>query len=101
MRATRTATRHPTSRDGAGTISCATSRATPRPGNTPSSLGPGNRRRESMRRLQIDDSGVIRIAIQHEIGRSEESRYDHRLHGLLLLAAGHSCQDVAALFGED
>jgi transposase len=54
-----------------------------------------------MRRLQIDESGVIRIAIQHEIGRSEESRYDHRLHGLLLLAAGHSCQDVAALFGED
>ena len=54
-----------------------------------------------MRRLQIDDSGVIRIAIQQEIGRSEESRYDHRLHGLLLLAAGHSCQDVAALFGED
>jgi transposase len=54
-----------------------------------------------MRRLHIDDSGVIRIAIQQEIGRSEESRYDHRLHGLLLLAAGHSCQDVAALFGED
>jgi transposase len=54
-----------------------------------------------MRKLQIDDSGVIRIAIQQEIGRSEESRYDHRLHGLLLLAAGHSCQDVAALFGED
>ena len=54
-----------------------------------------------MRRLQIDDTGVIRIALQQEIGRSEESRYDHRLHGLLLLAAGHSCQDVAALFGED
>jgi transposase len=54
-----------------------------------------------MRKLQIDDSGAMRIAIQQEIGRSEESRYDHRLHGLLLLAAGHSCQDVAALFGED
>jgi transposase len=54
-----------------------------------------------MRRLQIDDSGVIRIAIQQEIGRSEESRYDHRLHGLLLLAAGHSCREVAELFGED
>ncbi|MDE2451166.1 MAG: helix-turn-helix domain-containing protein [Gammaproteobacteria bacterium] len=54
-----------------------------------------------MRKLQIDDTGAIRIAIQQEIGRSEESRYDHRLHGLLLLAAGHSCQDVAALFGED
>lgn len=54
-----------------------------------------------MRKLQIDDTGAMRIAIQQEIGRSEESRYDHRLHGLLLLAAGHSCQDVAALFGED
>lgn len=54
-----------------------------------------------MRKLQIDDSGVMRIAIQHEIGRSEESRYHHRLHGLLLLAAGHSCREVAELFGED
>ena len=54
-----------------------------------------------MRKLQIDDSGAMRIAIQQEIGRSEESRYDHRLHGLLLLTAGHSCREVAALFGED
>lgn len=54
-----------------------------------------------MRKLQIDDSGVMRIAIQHEIARSEDSRYDHRLHGLLLLAAGHSCREVAELFGED
>ncbi len=54
-----------------------------------------------MRKLQIDDSGVMRIAIQQEIGRSEEARYDHRLHALLLLAAGHSCREVAELFGED
>lgn len=54
-----------------------------------------------MRKLQIDDSGGMRIAIQQEIGRSEESRYDHRLHGLLLLAAGHSCREVAELFGEN
>lgn len=54
-----------------------------------------------MRKLQIDDRGVMRIAIQQEIGRSGESRYDHRLHGLLLLAAGHSCREVAELFGED
>lgn len=54
-----------------------------------------------MRKLQFDDdSGVMLIAIQQEIGRSEESRYDHRLHGLLLLAAGHSCREVAELFGE-
>jgi len=54
-----------------------------------------------MRKLKIDEPGVIRIAIQQEIGRSEESRYDHRLHGLLLLAAGRSCREVAELFGED
>lgn len=54
-----------------------------------------------MRKLQIDDSSAMRIAIQQEIGRSEEARYDHRLHGLLLLAAGHSCREVAKLFGED
>ena len=54
-----------------------------------------------MRKLQIDDIGSMRIAIQQELGRSEEARYDHRLHGLLLLAAGHSCKQVAELFGED
>src|SRR5579863_767615 len=54
-----------------------------------------------MRKLQIEDSGVMRIAIQQEIGSSEDARYYHRLHGLLLLAAGHSCHEVAELFGED
>jgi len=54
-----------------------------------------------MRKLQIQDPEVMRIAIQQEIGRSEESRYDHRLHGLLLVTAGQSCRQVAELFGED
>ncbi len=54
-----------------------------------------------MRKLQVECTEVIRIAIQQEIERSEESRYDHRLHGLLLLAAGHSCRQVAGFFGED
>ena len=54
-----------------------------------------------MRKLQLDDPGAMRITLQQEMGRSEESRYDHRLHGLLLLAAGHSCREVAELFGED
>jgi len=54
-----------------------------------------------MRRLQIDHSDMMRITIQQEIGRSAESRYDHRLHGLLLLTAGRSCREVADLFGED
>jgi transposase len=54
-----------------------------------------------MRKLQIEDSGALRMAIQEEIERSEDSRYHHRLHGLLLLAAGHSCRQVAGVFGED
>jgi transposase len=54
-----------------------------------------------MRKLEIADSDVMRIAIQQEIARSDESRYDHRLHGLLLLTGGHSCQQIADLFGED
>ncbi len=54
-----------------------------------------------MRRLQIEDAEVMRIAIRQEIGRSDESRYDHRLHGVLLVANEHSCGAVASLFGED
>jgi transposase len=54
-----------------------------------------------MRKLQIENAEMIRLAIQQEIGRSEESRYDHRLHGLLLVTTGQSCREVARLFGED
>lgn len=54
-----------------------------------------------MRKLQIEDAEVMRLAIQQEIARTEESRYDHRLHGLLLVSAGQSCRDVARLFGDD
>jgi len=54
-----------------------------------------------MRRLEVADAEVMRIAIRQEIGRSEESRYDHRLHGLLLVAGGESCGAVAELFDED
>jgi transposase len=54
-----------------------------------------------MRTLEIADADVMRLAIQQEIARSDESRYDHRLHGLLLVASGQRCQQVAELFGED
>jgi hypothetical protein len=45
-----------------------------------------------MRKLVIADADVVRLAIQQEIARSDESRCDHRLHGLLLVTGGHSCQ---------
>ena len=54
-----------------------------------------------MRKLEIADPEIMRIAIQQEIVRSDESRYDHRLHGLLLVAGGQSCQQVAETFGEN
>ncbi len=54
-----------------------------------------------MRRLEITEAEVMGMAIQQEIQRSEESRYDHRLHGLLLVAGGQSCRQVARLFDED
>ena len=37
---------------------------------------------------------------QDEIRRSEESRYDHRLHGVLLVAQGATCPDVGRLLGD-
>ena len=53
-----------------------------------------------MPELEIADAGVMQLAIREEINRSEEARYDHRLHGLLLVSDGRSCNEVGALFGE-
>jgi transposase len=55
----------------------------------------------AMHKLEIEDPEVMRVAIQQEISRSDESRYDHRLHGLLLVTSGQSCREVARLLGED
>ncbi len=51
-----------------------------------------------MRRLEIKETDIMQIAVQQEILRSEESRYDHRLHGILLICNGFSCNEVAELF---
>ena len=53
-----------------------------------------------MRPLTVADSETIILGLQDEIRRSEESRYDHRLHGLLLVAHGMTCPEVAALLGD-
>jgi transposase len=53
-----------------------------------------------MRRLQISDVEVMRLAIQQEISRSKDARYDHRLHGILLFSHGMSSYDVAELLGQ-
>jgi hypothetical protein len=48
-----------------------------------------------MRRLEIADVEVMCLAVQQEITRSEDARYDHRLHGILLVSRGLSCYQVA------
>lgn len=53
-----------------------------------------------MRKLEIKDAAIMQIAVREEILRSEESRYDHRLHGVLLVLSGQSCYQVAELFGQ-
>jgi hypothetical protein len=40
------------------------------------------------------------IGPQQEIQRSEDSRYDHRLHRVLLVAQGMTCPEVARLLGD-
>ena len=52
-----------------------------------------------MRKLEVKDAEIMRIAVQQEILRSEESRYNHRLHGILLVCSGFSCYKVAELLG--
>jgi transposase len=53
-----------------------------------------------MKPLTIADSATIILGLQDEIRRTEESRYDHRLHGVLLVAQGMTCPEVAALLGD-
>jgi transposase len=51
--------------------------------------------------LQVEDADLMTIAIQQEISRSEEARYDHRLHGVLLVSQGMTCYEVAQLLGQN
>src|ERR1700694_2140685 len=52
-----------------------------------------------MRPLVISGRTVV-PTLQQEIQRSEESRYDHRLHGVLLVAQGMTCPEVARVLGD-
>lgn len=53
-----------------------------------------------MRKLQVRDAVVMSEAIRQEITRSEESRYEHRLHGVLMVAQGMNCHEVGRWLGE-
>lgn len=53
-----------------------------------------------MKPLKISDAQTMILALQDEIRRSDESRYDHRLHGVLLVAHGISCREAAGVLGD-
>jgi transposase len=53
-----------------------------------------------MRALGISDQENMIIALQDEIRRNDLARYDHRLHGVLLVAQGLTCPQVAGLLGD-
>jgi transposase len=53
-----------------------------------------------MQPLTISDAASMIVGLQQEIQRSEESRYDHRLHGVLLVAQGLTCPEVGHLLGD-
>lgn len=53
-----------------------------------------------MKPLQIRDAETMILALQDEIRRSDQSRYDHRLHGVLLVAHGISCRETASVLGD-
>ena len=53
-----------------------------------------------MRAKAIEDAEEMLLVLQDEIRRSEEARYDHRLHGVLLVAQGMSAPQVAQFLGD-
>lgn len=53
-----------------------------------------------MKPLTVADAETMVLGIQDEIRRSEESRYDHRLHGVLLVAQGMTCPEVGRYLGD-
>lgn len=52
-----------------------------------------------MRPLTISNPDLV-LGLQDEIRRSEEARYDHRLHAVLLVSQGMTCPDVALKLGD-
>lgn len=53
-----------------------------------------------MQKLEIKNADIMKVSIQQEIARSEDSRYDHRLHSVLLVCQGLSCPEVSKILGD-
>ena len=54
-----------------------------------------------MHKLEVTHPDVVQAALRHEAAHSPQWRFAHRLHCVLLVGAGRSCYEVAALFGDD
>ena len=53
----------------------------------------------NVKRLVVSDTKETLAGIRRELNRSEESRYVHRLHGIVLACHGWSCYDIANVLG--
>jgi transposase len=53
-----------------------------------------------MKALTLGNREEMVFALQDEIRRTSEARYDHRLHAVLLVAQGMSCRQTAAVLGD-
>lgn len=53
-----------------------------------------------MKKAKIADAETVILILQDEIRRSYEARYDHRLHAVLMVAQGISCNKVSQLLGD-
>ena len=54
-----------------------------------------------MNRLQVAHPEAARDALRQMLDSSPQSRFEHRLHCVLLVGAGHRCHEVAKVFGDD
>lgn len=53
-----------------------------------------------MRPLTVSHAAEVVPALQSEIRRSADARYDHRLHAVLLVAQGMTCPEVGRMLGD-
>ena len=53
-----------------------------------------------MRRIEFKKPDRTKEILRSEIRRSDEARYDHRLHAVLLAVDGRSPYDIAELLGD-
>src|SRR5438105_14439437 len=54
-----------------------------------------------MRKLRLSRTDGIQRLIEEAIGRSDDQRFLHRLHCVLLVSRGRSSYETAGLFDED